>query len=69
MGLITKELGFDFWWGQEIFLFYIAFRPALGPTQPPIQWEPEVKWQGQEADHAKVQNAGAIPPLLHVFII
>jgi hypothetical protein len=23
--------------------------PALGPTQPPIQWVPGVKWQGHEA--------------------
>jgi hypothetical protein len=25
------------WQGQEIFLFRLASRPALGPTQPPIQ--------------------------------
>jgi hypothetical protein len=24
--------------GQEIFPFYTASIPALGPTQPPIQW-------------------------------
>jgi len=24
--------------GQVIFLFATASRPALGPTQPPIQW-------------------------------
>jgi len=23
---------------QEIYLFSKAYRPALGPTQPPIQW-------------------------------
>jgi hypothetical protein len=26
--------------GKEIFLFSIMSRPALGPTQPPIQWVP-----------------------------
>jgi hypothetical protein len=53
----------------------LVFTPALGPTQPPIQWAPEaispgVKQTGCEADHslpssAKAKNVGAIPPLLH----
>jgi hypothetical protein len=30
----------------EIFLFSIASRLALGPTQPSIQCAPGVKWQG-----------------------
>jgi hypothetical protein len=60
---MAKELRFDFWQGQEIFLFSTAFRPALGPTQLAIQQG--VKWQGCEADHslpscAKVKNGGAI---------
>jgi hypothetical protein len=25
---------------SEIFLLFIASRPALGPSQPPIQWVP-----------------------------
>jgi hypothetical protein len=29
-----------------------AFRPALGPTQPPIQWILQVKQLGYEADHS-----------------
>jgi hypothetical protein len=44
--------------------------PALGPTQPPIQWVPVVKRQECEADHsppssAEVKNGGALPPLPH----
>jgi hypothetical protein len=39
------------------FLFSTSFRPALGPTQPPIQRVPEalsprVKRPGREADHS-----------------
>jgi len=55
-------------------------RQALWPTQPPIQWVPEVKRPGHEADYsppssAEVSNAWSytsIPPLrLHgvVFIL
>jgi hypothetical protein len=38
--------------GTDIFLFSIASRPALGPTQPPIQW---FLWEispEPEADHS-----------------
>jgi hypothetical protein len=50
-----------------MFLFTIVSRPALGPTQPPIQWVPGalslgVKQSGREGDHsppssAEVKNA------------
>jgi hypothetical protein len=55
----------------KIFLFSTTSRPALGPTQPPIQWVPGVKLQGREADHsppssAEVKNGGAIPSLPHM---
>jgi len=59
-----------------IFLFATTFRPAQGPTQPPIQWvpealTPEVKWPEREADHlhpssAQVKNAwtySSTPPM------
>jgi hypothetical protein len=59
----------------KMFFFSIAFRPALGPTQPPIQHVPEVISPGvqqseREGDHspptsAEVKNGGAIPPLPH----
>jgi hypothetical protein len=40
-----------------IFSFATASRPALGPTQHPIQWVPEalspgIKRPGREADHS-----------------
>jgi hypothetical protein len=57
-------------------IYFPASRPALGPTQPPIQWVPEalspgVKGRKHEADHsprssAEFKNGGAIPPLPHM---
>jgi hypothetical protein len=38
MGWMTEESEFNSWQGQEIFLFFITSTPAVGPTQPPIQW-------------------------------
>jgi hypothetical protein len=59
----------------KIFLFSIASRPPLGPTEPPIQWvsgavSSGVKRQGREAEHspsssAEAKNGGAIPSLPH----
>jgi hypothetical protein len=45
-----------------IFLFTTAFRPVLGRTQPPIQWEPEplsmgIRRPGREADHSRPSSA------------
>jgi hypothetical protein len=57
----------------KIFLFSTEFRTAVGPAQPPIQWElgsasHGVKQPGREADHssqcsAEVKKSGPIPPL------
>jgi hypothetical protein len=65
--------GFDPRNGKGFLLFSTKFRPALGSTQPPIQWEPEdllrvVKWQEREADHWRpssddVKTGEAIFPL------
>jgi hypothetical protein len=44
------------------FLFSTSSRPALGPTQPPIEWvpgalSPGVKQTGHEADHSPPASA------------
>jgi hypothetical protein len=66
--------GFDSWQGQEIFLISTASKPALGLTQPPVQWVPGLFPWGQSdwsiklatpPASAKVKNGGAIPPLPH----
>jgi hypothetical protein len=49
------------WW-EEFFLFTTASRPALGPTQPPIQrilrpLTPGVKRPGREANHSPLPTA------------
>jgi hypothetical protein len=60
----------------KMFLLSIASRPALGPTQPPIQWVPGAVSPGakrhlREADlsppsSAEVKNSGAIISLHHM---
>jgi hypothetical protein len=67
MGWTIGVLGFDSRRELGIFLFTTAFRTALEPTQPPLQWVPGnlslgVKRLGLEADHlppssAEVKNA------------
>jgi hypothetical protein len=67
--------GFDSRMGKDFSLIH-SVQPALGLTQPPIQWAPRilspgVKWPGRVVDHspppsAGVKNGGAIPPLLHM---
>jgi hypothetical protein len=64
--------GIDFRQGQEIFVYSTASRPALRPSQSPIQWvpgalSPGVKRLGREADHPPPSSAevsgGAVSPL------
>jgi hypothetical protein len=48
--------------GQGFFLFLTAPRPAVGSTQPPIQWEPgalflRLKWPGRETNHSSTSGA------------
>jgi hypothetical protein len=62
LGWTIGGLWFDSRRGLGIFLFTIASRPALGPTQPPIQWVPGalslgVKRPGHEADLSPPSSA------------
>jgi hypothetical protein len=55
-GWTAEEPGFDSRQGEEIFLFSVTSRSALGPAQARIQWvsgavSPGVKPQGDEVDH------------------
>jgi hypothetical protein len=70
MGLCDRGVGVQFQvGGQEIFLFSITPRPALGPCKiSTAGCFARVKRQVREADHsspsnAEVKNDGAIPPL------
>jgi hypothetical protein len=62
LGYRLDDRRFDSQRGLGIFLFSTAFRPALGPTQPPIQWVPGalslgVKRPGSVADHSLPSSA------------
>jgi hypothetical protein len=71
-GLWAEQPRFDYRQEQHIVLYCTGSRPALGPTQPPIQWvpvafSPRVKRPGSGADHshpssAEVKNDEAVPP-------
>jgi hypothetical protein len=75
IGMDRWGTGVQFQVEAEVFLFSSASRPALGPTQPPIQLVlgvlfPGAKLLGHEADHLLPSSAkvikmnGAILPLL-----
>jgi hypothetical protein len=66
----------------QVFLFYTALRPFLGPTQTLIQWAPRVsfsgvKLQGCEADYSPSSNdavktgrtVGLLPIRLHYVML
>jgi hypothetical protein len=76
--LDDEESQFESRWGQD-FHFSMSSRPALGSTQPPIQWvpgslSPGVKWPGREADHSLPASTEVkktcvyIPTTLYVFM-
>jgi hypothetical protein len=45
----TGRSGYDPWQDQRIFPLASVSRPAVGPTQPPVQWVPGVLSSGQSA--------------------
>jgi hypothetical protein len=58
----NRMIGFDSRQDLGIFLFDTVSGPALGPTQPPIQWVPGalslgVKRKGRKADHSPPSSA------------
>jgi hypothetical protein len=72
-GLRVGRPGVRFLVGSRIILFSTSSRPALGPTQPPIQCvpgavSPGVKRPGRKGYYspppsADVKDGGALPPL------
>jgi hypothetical protein len=61
---------------KKVFILaFRAFRLALGPSQPPIQWVLEIKQLRHEADHShqssgEVENAwGYTSTLPYVFMV
>jgi hypothetical protein len=49
--------------GQRIFPLTSVSRPALGPTQPPVQWVPGVLSPGvkaRDADHSPPSSAEVV---------
>jgi hypothetical protein len=62
LGYGLDDRGFESRQGLGILLFTTAYRSALGPTQPPIQWlrvalSLGVKRPGREADHSLLYSA------------
>jgi hypothetical protein len=61
-GLDDQGVGVELPGGGKNFHFSTSSRPALGSTQPPIQWvpgplSPGVKRPGREADHSPPTSA------------
>jgi hypothetical protein len=62
-GLDDGAIGVRFPAGQRIFPVAFSSRPALGPTQPPVQWVPGVlspgvkARPGRDADHSTLSSA------------
>jgi hypothetical protein len=62
-GLDDRAIGVRFPAEQRIFPLTSVSRPALGPTQPPVQWVPGVLSPGvkarpeSDADHSPPSSA------------
>jgi hypothetical protein len=65
-GWTTGRSGFDPRQGQRIFPLTSVSRPALRPTQPPVQWVPGVlspgvkARPGLDADHSPPSSAEVV---------
>jgi hypothetical protein len=57
-GLDDRAIGVRSPAGERIFPLASVSKPALGPTQPPVQWVPGVKARPRrEADHSPQSSA------------
>jgi hypothetical protein len=59
--------------GKGFFLSATSSRPALGPTQPPVQWvlealSPGIKLTTHLNIVPRLRICGAVPPFSHVFM-
>jgi hypothetical protein len=52
--------------GLRVFLFTTAPGPALGPTQPPIQWVPAALSQGVKRPCRKADHSSRLAPRLRM---
>jgi hypothetical protein len=75
-GLRAELPGFYSRQGQETFFYSMASRPALEPTQPPIQWVPGALSliPVREPDHSppssvEVKSGGAIIQLPNTYLL
>jgi hypothetical protein len=67
-GLDDRGVGVRVPVGSRILSSPKSSRPALGSTQPPIQWIPGIKRPGSEADHSPPTSAKVKKMWIYTFI-
>jgi hypothetical protein len=65
-GWTTKESRLNSRQEQEIFLSSIMSRPALEPTQPPVQWVPGAVYPGIKRQGVKLTTLLHLVPMLRM---
>jgi hypothetical protein len=55
---------FDSWQEQQISVIAKESKPALRPTQPPIQWDSRTLSSG--VNRTELRLSGGLPPLPHM---